>query len=73
MSFAEDMGYDSYSLEDMRVRNDPGEWTTKDGDVMKVRDMTTSHLRNTLRYFEARKEEVDNYEEMEAEYKSRTN
>lgn len=30
----------------------PGEWVTRDARVLKIADMTTSHLDNAVRYFE---------------------
>lgn len=33
-------------------------WTTREGDVINVMDMTDSHIRNTLRYFRTRCEAI---------------
>ena len=30
----------------------PGEWVTRDARVLKIAEMTTSHLDNAIRYFE---------------------
>lgn len=71
MSYAEDMGFDAYSMEDFTMHNLPGEWTTKEGEIIKISDISTSHLRNILRMFESRREFVDNYDDMVAEYQGR--
>ena len=34
-------------------RRNPRTWTTKDGRVLKIREMSTAHLRNTIRMLEA--------------------
>ena len=49
MSWAEEMGYDAY---DASFRNDyDGSWTTKDGHVMSISEMTDNHLLNAYRKF----------------------
>jgi hypothetical protein len=39
-----------------RVRPRPGTWTTKDGQVLQIRDMTDGHMGNTLRFLESSRE-----------------
>ena len=49
-----------------------GYWVTREGEEIAIRDMTDSHLRNTIRYLE-RTDQTDMYayEELTAEQQRR--
>lgn len=59
MSWAEDMGYDAYDIDDFRSLKelelifDPQAlrlyWTTKAGDKIFIEDMTAKHIENIMR------------------------
>lgn len=54
MSWAEDNNIDVYDpilYIDPYLDWEQGFHTTKDGEQIKLRDMTTEHLKNTIRYF----------------------
>lgn len=56
MSWADDEGLDCYSAEDF-MNKDEREWekgihVDQNGIEHKISDMTDSHLKNTIRYFQ---------------------
>lgn len=58
MSFAEDMGWDSFDIEDMRREADEASYengyhTSKNGRV-KISDMSGQHLNACLNWFDGR-------------------
>lgn len=36
-------------------------WTTKNGKEIRIKEMTTDHLKNIMKFFEKRIEEYENY------------
>ena len=55
MSWAEDMGYDAWSIWDIPPDRESqwklGEHEDKTGKKHLIKDMTDQHLRNTIRHF----------------------
>lgn len=56
MSWSEDMGYDAYDdsdiVEERERQWENGKHTTKNGDILKISEMTNEHLRRTIDYFD---------------------
>ena len=53
MSWAEDNNIDCWSEDDISVEKNwnDGIHITKDGEEIKISEMTESHLKNTIKYF----------------------
>jgi len=56
MSWAEDMGYDAYSLEDLEEWREEdwkdGIHTDRNDNKLKLSEMSNQHLQNIIDYFE---------------------
>lgn len=46
---ADDFDVDEYNSPEFYWED--GEHKTKEGEIIKIKDMTTSHLKNTIKYF----------------------
>lgn len=53
MSWANDMGFDGYDLDGGFSTSNKGDdtWTTKDGEVIEIKNMSDKHLFNAYRKF----------------------
>jgi len=57
MSWAEDMGFDGYDIEDLEYSEEIEEnWSkgfhiTQKGEKLKLKEMSDFHLKNTINYF----------------------
>jgi hypothetical protein len=51
MSWANDQGYYAYPPDDSSPRVVHGKWQTKNGEIIKVSDMTDTHLYHAYKKF----------------------
>lgn len=62
MSWADDNGLTGWDESDFRSLEDDwkeGFHTTRDGEEMRLEDMTESHLRNTIAFFQRSEHDYD--------------